>query len=487
MKVVTNNHTHRLFGDNLELFHTPSKEPYATIDVNGHRETWPLRSKEFRSLLERELYRANGKMPSDKKVRDTLRTMEGQALFDGPELPVHFRVAEHDEAIYIDLGNDQWQSVRVTPEGWEVASSSPVKFRRTATTRALSVPEQGGSIDELRPFVNVRSEDDWKLLVSFLVSAFRPEGPYPALVISGQQGSAKSTLTRVMRGLIDPNEAPIRTFPRSERDLFISASSSWVQAFDNLSGLSARNSDALCRLATGGSFVARKLYTDGDEAVFTATRPVILNGIEAVVGRSDLLDRSIMLQLPSLAKSERRDERSFWQEFEVVRPRILGALLDGVSTALRNRDSVELTELPRMADVAKWSCAAAPAFGWTPAEFMDAYQQNIDSANDIVLDSSPFALAILNLLDSQEIWDGTATQLLSALEPYLDDVPRGKRPYSGQTLRSELNHLEPNLQRAGVTLEFYLQHGGNRERMILMMKESSDQSSEVESLTEQDG
>ena len=463
------------FGDNLELFHTPAGEAYATLDVNGHRETWSLDSKEFRFLLERHLYHANGKMPSDKKVKDALRDLKGRARFEGNTFPVHFRVAEHDEAIYIDLGDDQWRSVKVTPEGWDVEPQSTVKFRRVSTTRALPLPAQEGNIEELRPFVNVGSDDDWKLLVSFLVSAFRPEGPYPALVISGQQGAAKSTLSRVACALTDPNEAPIRTFPRNEHELFISANNSWVQAFDNLSQVSARNSDALCRLATGGSFVARKLFTDRDEAVFTATRPVILNGIEAVVGHSDLIDRSIMLHLPSLSKSQRRDERSFWQEFEVARPRILGALLDGVSTALRNRDSVELTELPRMADFAKWSCAAAPAFGWTQEEFMDAYQRNIGSANDIALEASPVALGILQLMEYRSVWKGTATQLLAELSPYFDGMPKRECPQTPDKLSRDLRRLEPNLLRAGVTLEFDRKDGGNRDRMIILRKDSDDE------------
>ena len=154
---------------------------------------------------------------------------------------------------------------------------------------------------------------------------------------SGEQGSAKSTLQRVLRALIDPNKAPIRSLPRDERDLMIAATNGWCLAFDNLSHLQDWQSDALCRISTGGGFAARELYTDQDETILDVQRPVMLNGIEEVVTRNDLLDRSIIVYLPSIPPERRQPEKRFWREFEQARPAILGAILDAVSTALATR------------------------------------------------------------------------------------------------------------------------------------------------------
>src|SRR5512146_2472226 len=99
---------------------------------------------------------------------------------------------------------------------------------------------------------------------------------------------------------IDPNAAPVRTAPREERDLFIAAGNGHLLAFDNLSDLPAWVSDALCRLASGGSFAVRQLYTDRDEVLFQAARPIIPNGIEDIIIRPDLADRAIFLTLPHL-------------------------------------------------------------------------------------------------------------------------------------------------------------------------------------------
>src|SRR5262249_30177683 len=136
-------------------------------------------------------------------------------------------------------------------------------------------------------------EGDWRLVVSWLLAALRPVGPYPVLVVYGEQGSAKSSLVRVLRALVDPNTAALRRPPREERDLVIAATNGWLIALDNLSHLPDWLSDGLCCLATGSGFATRELYTDADEAIFAARRPVVLNGIEEVATRGDLLDRAI--------------------------------------------------------------------------------------------------------------------------------------------------------------------------------------------------
>src|SRR6478735_3442347 len=134
----------------------------------------------------------------------------------------------------------------------------------------LPAPQQGGSIESLNPSLNLASHDDFVLIVAWLLAALRPGGPYPLLAISGEQGSAKTVLSKILRALIDPNAAPVRTAPREERDLFIAAGNGHLLAFDNLSDLPAWASDALCRLASGGSFAVRQLYTDRDETLLQA-------------------------------------------------------------------------------------------------------------------------------------------------------------------------------------------------------------------------
>jgi hypothetical protein len=71
----------------------------------------------------------------------------------------------------------------------------------------------------------------------------------------------------------------VRSLSREERELMIAASNGYLLAFDNLSGLPNWLSDALCRLATGGSFAVRQLYTDDEEMLFEAARPIVARRI----------------------------------------------------------------------------------------------------------------------------------------------------------------------------------------------------------------
>jgi putative DNA primase/helicase len=331
-------------------------------------------------------------------LKKCLRTLEAQALFDGPTHPVHLRVAEANGCLYLDLANEQWEAVEITAAGWHVIPHPPVKFRRVPSMAPLPHPERGGDITLLRPLINIGSDANWQLLVAFLVQTFRPQGPYPVLVLHGPYGSAKSTLTKMIRALTDPNAAPLRAFPRTEEDLFVSAQHGWVLAFDNLSTLSRRDADALCRLASGAGFATRKRYTNATESLLTAARSVIVNSIEEVVTRADLRDRSIALHLPAITSTQRLDERQLWQDFAAVHPRILGALLDAVSVAWRDQDWVSLPAMPRMADFARWACAAAPACGWRPEAFLRAYAPSDHVPNDRWHEDAPVVQAVRNLM-----------------------------------------------------------------------------------------
>jgi hypothetical protein len=262
----------------------------------------------------------------------------------------------------------------------------------------------------------------------------------------------------VLRVLVDPAVEPLRSLPRSERDLAIAASNSWVLAYDNLSGIPDRVSDALCRLATGGGFATRQLYTDDEEIVFSAKRPIILNGIDDIATRGDLQERSLLISLPSIPEEQRVEEATFWATFEAARPRIFGALLSGVSVALRNAESVRLERKPRMADFAVRATAMEAAFGWEPGSFERVYADNRQEASEALLANEPLVDAIRELLEyegesigGESWWWGTATQLLKALGHYADDDVKRSRAWPGgpQALSRRLNRIAPALRAAG--------------------------------------
>ena len=348
----------RLAGE-AHLFHTEDGRTSATVAVVGHIENHPIRSTSFRRWLIRAFYAERGGPPSSEALQAALGVLESKAEFDGPLERVWTRVAKDagsadpdDPTYYVDLCNPRWQAVEITRRGWRVIDNPPGKFRRTKGMMALPIPESGGAIEDLRRFVNLGTDQDWRLFVAFLTAALRPQGPYPILAINGEQGSAKSTTTRVARKTVDPNATLLRCEPKEVRDLMIAATNAWAVTLDNLSSLPTWLSDALCRLATGGGFSTRTLYENDEETHFDAMRPVLLNGIEDVATRCDLLDRCIALTLPTIPEDKRREEGPFWLEFEAALPKILGALFDAMVGGLRELPSVKLDRLPRMADFA---------------------------------------------------------------------------------------------------------------------------------------
>jgi len=443
--------------DNMALFHsTDGETAFATIPVGEHHETWPIRSRAFRRWVTGEMFRQNGKPPKAQHVADQLTLLEALAQFDGPAHDVFVRLAQRDDKLFLDLANPEWEVVEIDASGWRVVSESPVRFRRPRGMQALPRPLPGGSLSHLRQFLNTPSDPEWVLLGGALISMFRP-GPHLVVIFQGEQGTAKSTATRVMRALIDPNVAPLRATPRDERDLAIAASNAWLVVFDNVSYLPPWLSDALCRLATGGGFGTRELYTDDEERLFDYMRPIILNGIEEIVTRPDLLDRAMLISLPLILEAGRREEKEFWRAFKEAQPRLLGALLDAVSLALRREPEVVLDRRPRMADVARFIVAAEPALGVAPGLFMDSYLKNREAATSLALEASLLVGELQKwLIQENGTWKGTATVLLEKLNLVVEaDTKRLKAwPKSPSGLSNALRRLAPALRKTGIVVEF---------------------------------
>jgi hypothetical protein len=459
----------------LTLWHNGDEE-YCDFDVDGHRETHRLNARATRKRLARWYREQHDGSPGAQAMQDALNTLAGYAD-DREEHAVHVRLAGHEGKVYLSHADDAWRVVEITATGWQVIpyADCPVKFRKPKGMLPLPEPVSGGDLAELRGFLNAHEERVWVLALSWLTGAFNPDGPHPALGVGGEKGAAKTTLCRVLRALIDPNIAPVRRMPRDERDLAVAAGNAHLCAFDNVSGIPVWLSDAFCSLATGTGFSTRKLYADDEETIFAACRPLMLNGIEDFITRDDLIDRALTIVLPPIPEEHRRDEKRFRETFEAARPRLLGALLDAVSTALANLDTTHLDRLPRMADFARWVAAAEPALPWERGTFMRTYTENRDEAAVIALEDSPAAQALLAFMkDRWEPWVGTASELLEGLNARRshDEKPPEGWPKKPNGLSGMLRRLAPNLRLAGLDVTF-TQEGHERTRTIHLTRKST--------------
>ena len=438
-------------GEGVELYHAPDGSAYADLDVNGHRETWLLKSAGFRGWLRRAYYLETDGAPNAEAMSTAMGVIEARASYDGVTRPVHLRVAEHAACIYLDLCDERWRAIEIGPDGWRVVDAPPVRFRRTRGMLAIPEPVRGGRLDELRHHFHM-SASDYVLTVSWLLAILRGRGPYPILALTGEQGTGKSWTADMLRQLLDPHTAALRSLPRDTRDLYVAAINGHVLVFDNLSGMPVEISDALCRLSSGGGFATRALYTDGEEILFDGHRPIALTSITDVASRSDLADRLVIVRLEVIPDEQRRPERELRQAFEAARPRILGALLDAVSHGLMQLPHTRLNRHPRMADYAVWVRACETAI-WEAGMHMAAYEANRGDAVELVLDADPVATALRQYMDGRSDHTITTTDLLATLSTLVSDhVRRGRQwPSSARGLSGQLTRLGPALRRVGIT------------------------------------
>jgi hypothetical protein len=457
--------------DQASLFHNGDGETFASFGVRDHRETWPTASRRFRRHLQRLYYRATRETAKSTAIAEAQATLEAQALYEGAQQEVHTRIAgDGIDVVYADLCDEEWKVVEITASTgtFRVLDDSPVRFVRAQGMLALPVPEHGGNLLALRQLLNLADDGDWALVLAWLVAALRPTGPYPILLVHGEQGTAKSMLVRIIRRFVDPNRADLRAEPHNTRDLAIAASNAWVMGFDNLSSIEPWLSDALCRLSTGGGFSTRQLFTDREETIFDAQRPVVLTGIEEIATRGDLVDRCISLELAPIPEARRKTESEIWAAVDASSGQIFGALLDAVACALRAHRDVRLPVLPRMADFAIWATAAEAGLGLPAGAAMAAYQGNRAAANQTALESSQLATLVIELVSKQVAWSGTATDLLHVVEKRADDLARRAKwwPRTAHGMAGALRRVAPNLRKAGIWVEHSRAGGHDRQRLI---------------------
>lgn len=443
----------------IDLFHTPDREAYGSADVDGRRETYSLRqSRDFGLLLRHRYYSATGNTPASQAVADALCQLEAKALFDSPEAPVNLRVAGDDETIYVDLCDGTGRAVKITAEGWATVADPPVYFRRPKGIAALPAPEPGGSLGQLQELLNLGDERQFRLLVAWLLAAMRPRGPYPVLDLQGGQGASKSTTAKMIRSLGDPYRPPLRRLPRNERDLAISARNQHILAYDNISEVHEWASDAMCSIATGGGMATRQLCTDSEEVLFDASRPIILNGINAITTRPDLADRSLLITLPDIQPAKRRAEKELWEKFHELQPGMLGALYDALSHAMRNLPLVQLSSVPRMADFALLGTAAENGLGWSAGSFLEMYLSNRVELIEESLDEDAVAQTLMTVLKKQpEHWFvGKASKLLRLMNSEAaDPVKYGRKwPKIPNQLSRAIKRLVAPLRELGIEVVF---------------------------------
>ena len=434
-----------------EFFHDNQNEAYAKIPVKNHMEIWNISSIGFKDWIAHQLWSQYRDGLSKASYESALITLRGIATYECPSEEVYLRVAQLNNEIYIDMCNEDWQVIKVDSIGWSLINKSPVSFIRSKNMQALKIPSTNGDINLLKSHINIK-EKDFVLVVGWLLMSMQAgTGAYPMLVLRGSAGCGKTTTSRMLRELVDPNIAALLSKPKTE-DLRVIGANNHVLAFDNLSSINANQSDALCKISTGDNQTIRKLFTTNDEFTISLKRPILLNGIDEIAKRSDMASRSIKIELSKLQNYN--SETLIWNAFISDIPSILGGLLDGLSAALNQYENTRITNLLRMGDFCKWATAAGPAYGWMKDVFMLVYTENVEQSYLDSVESSEFASALVLMFDWRSEFKGSPIELLTQLELLaVDGNIKGVRTAKGVT--EQLSRLEDALNKLGIFIEKY--------------------------------
>ena len=447
-----------VIGKGKLFFDDSSRNCFVTVDIDEVEHTMLIGSRSFMNWLSYAYYistKSNGAeigmSASEASIKQACYALNGHAEHEGERYSAYLRTAQKNDAHYLFIADEQRRVIEITPTGWRVLRKSPVKFYKTDSMQALPIPTGGGDIDELWQFVNV-PEKDKPLVLAWILEALRYETKKPVLAITGMQGTAKSATTDKVRQLIDPNTSNLRVAPKNREDVFVSAGCNWVVCFENISKLTPDIQDAICTLSTGGGFASRKLFTNAEEEIISAMRPVIINSIPTVATAQDLTDRLVAIDLEPIKYREDSEINELWNE---AKPTIFGALLDLFVRTLEKLPDVKLDNPPRMADFTKLGEAMMQSQGHPSGTFTSLYLANKNESVAKSLESSPVAVAICEMAEkyhgaSNLIYNGTMAHLLSELQnnkTYGESLPRSPRG-----LGDALKRQSPALASYGINI-----------------------------------
>jgi hypothetical protein len=427
-----------------ETFAIPKSGPAVVSMLRGSKMS-------LRGLLAREYFRIHRKAAPQQALADALLVVEGLAQ-EGDEAELHFRVAQHDDDLWLDIGDTTGRAIRITASGWSVESSPPMLFRRTVLNGSLPDPV-AGDLDELWQWLNVAPEYR-PLIVAWIVAALFPGIPHPVLSFQGEHGTAKTTAMKMSCSIIDPSPVISRKPPRDTESWVTAAAGSWVVGIDNLSHVPDWLSDSICRAVTGDGDVRRKLYTDGEHAVFAFRRCVCITSIDLGTLRGDLADRMLPIALNVIPESRRMKESDVMEAWSKAHPKVLGAILDVAAGVIRALPSVALASMPRMADFAEIVAAADMVLG------TDGLSRYLSLSGEMARDAIASDV-FLQAVESLGAFEGTSSDLYKRVTP---EKPPKDWPKDARAVTTLLRRQAPGMRKTGWHVE---DDGGRNEQKVL--------------------
>jgi hypothetical protein len=445
-----------LFNDDCDIH-------YARVYNKDHYELIKIGSEKFRRYISKLYYDIEGKVLYSESIISAVSVLRARAEYEGQTVPLSLRVAWHNNGdIYYDMTNSKWQCVRITKDGWQLIDScelpTPLFKRYNQIAQVTPVKEYEANIlDKFLGLTNLKREDDKILLAVYIISLFIPSIQHVALQLHGEKGSAKSILQRFIKRIVDPAKPELLSVHKDRMEFIQQISHNHLVFYDNLKYVPSWLSSEVCSAITGSGGSKRALYTDDDDIVYEYKRCFGFNGINLVLTESDALDRSIVIEQKSIEPKYRIAEQKILADFDELRPRLLGYILDIIVKALAIKQSVELElkYLPRMGDFAIWGESIARALGHDAMKFMSIYDNNIARQNMETIESNVLGQCISKFIndgkmDSEGYWCGFTTDFLKELNvlAYNHNIDTNSKtwPKSVNSLSRKLKTIMSNIR-----------------------------------------
>jgi ABC-type cobalamin/Fe3+-siderophores transport system ATPase subunit len=336
---------------------------------------------------------------------------------------------------------------------------TPAIFYRPPLMRGFRTPAIKGNLSLLnRYLVNVHPADRILLICYICYTLSHPKTAttkFLVLIVSGSEGSGKSTLCRLILDLIDPSIDKIHALPESKRELGIVAINNHLAVFDNNRVITPKLSDLICQCATGGVMVFRMLYEDAEQVVINLHLAPVFNGIGNLVLQPDLAQRSLVIPLDEMAAANRQSDQELTKNLEADLPQIQMGIFELIAQIFVHLPNIKLENPQRMVGYQEYLAAMEIVNEVPFGVYQGAYVANLQQGQLDTLMENLLAATIVEFADAlHQTWEGTPTELLRELERIVPVSDRRSTdwPQNAIALGKRIGPLQTSLKAQGIII-----------------------------------
>ncbi len=424
---------------------------WVSFKTNGNYKTRTIASDDYHQRVQVFIEEEFGHYPSRGCVEQICYALTAFTKDKGPKKKIHLRIARKSNNIYYDLGNEKGDLIKMSPDGVKFMLKKDKPFRNPPKQKAQVLPIKDTSkkisLESILEFVNI--SDEYKtLFIIYLITCFIPEIEHPMLVLCGGAGQGKTTISSIVKGLVDPGHAELSSLSSlKDENFYLSLHNSWLSVFENESNLRKSDSDNLCRAITGSAFERRKHFSNDEMFYIHIKRCIVVNCIKNILREEDIIDRSLIFTVKQKKGDNFKLPSDLMEEFRSIKPFLLYEVFETISKALSLYPSIEYVPKTRMAEFEKWGYTIAKAIGKEKI-FLQQYEKMIRTKLDETIRNNTLLIAIEHLLHQMpdKCWSGRILDLLRELEQIAIsqklDVRDSSMPRSPEQLSKMLTAYE---------------------------------------------